>query len=62
MPVELALSIVVAMFMAKGDIRNCSCQRAVKLLEGGENCVGKRLCRIETVDEMQFGFMPENNN
>ena len=47
-----------------GDIRNCSCYRAVKILEhgwneGGEKGVIKSLCRIISVDEMQFGFMPE---
>ena len=44
--------------MVKGDIRNCSCYRAVKLHEHGMKVV-KRLCRILSVDEMQFGFMPE---
>ena len=33
MPVEWALSIVVPIFKWKGDIRNCCCYRAVKLLE-----------------------------
>ena len=33
MPVEWSLSIVVPIFMGKGDIRNCSCHRAEKLLE-----------------------------
>ena len=33
--VELALSIVIPIFKAKGDIRNCSCYRAMKLLEHG---------------------------
>ena len=32
MPVEWALSIVVSFFKEKGDFRNCSCYRAVKLL------------------------------
>ena len=35
MPVEWALSIVVPIFKGKGDIRNCSCYRAVKLPEHG---------------------------
>ena len=35
MDFELALSIVVPIFKAMGDIRNCSCNRAVKLLEHG---------------------------
>ena len=63
MPAEWALSIVVPIFKGKGDIRNCSCYRDVKLLEHCMKVVKrvleKRLCRIVTVDEMQFGFMPE---
>ena len=35
MPPEWTLSTVVQIFKAKGDIRNCSCNRAVKLLEHG---------------------------
>ena len=63
MPVEWTLSIVVPIFKRTGDIRNCSCYRAVKLLEYGmkvvERMLEKSLHRIVTVDEMQFGFMPE---
>ena len=33
MPVEWALCTVVSIFKRKGDIRNCSCYGAVKLLE-----------------------------
>ena len=33
MPAEWALGIVVPIFKGKGDIRNCSCNTAVKLLE-----------------------------
>ena len=47
----------------KGDIRNCSCHRAVKRLEHGmkvvEMVLEKRFCLIVTVNEMQFGFMHE---
>ena len=61
MPVECTLSIVVPIFKGKGDIINCSCHRAVKLIEYGmkvvERVLEKRLC--VSVDEMQFGFMPE---
>ena len=50
MPAELALSIVVTIFMGKSDTRNCSCYRAVKLLEHGmkvvERVLEKRLYRI----------------
>ena len=62
MPVEWALSIMVPIFKGNCDIRNCSCYRAVKLLEHGkvvERVFGKSLCRIVSVDEMQFGFMLE---
>ena len=59
MPAEC---IVVQIFNGKGDIRNCSSYRAVKLLENGkvvERLLEKKLCRIVCVDKMQFGFMPE---
>ena len=63
MPVELALSTVVPILKLKGDIRNCSCYKAVKLLEHCMNVVERvfeeRLHRIVYVDEVQFGFMPE---
>ena len=63
MPAEWALSIMVPIFNGKGNIRNCSCYKTVKFLEHGmkvvERVSEKRLCRILTVDEMQFGFMPE---
>ena len=58
MSVEWALSVVVLIF--KG---NCSCYRAVELLEHGmkvvERVFEKMLRRIVSVDEMQFCFMPE---
>ena len=37
--IEWALSIVVPIFKGKGDIRNCSCYRAVKFLEHGMKVV-----------------------
>ena len=43
MPAEWALSIVDPIFMGKGDIRNSSCYRAVKLLEHGMKVVKKVL-------------------
>ena len=39
MPVELAVRIVVPIFKRKGDVRNCSCYKAVKLLEHGMKVV-----------------------
>ena len=50
MPAEWALSIVVPITKGNGDIRNCSCNRAVKLLQHGmkvvERVFEKRLCRL----------------
>ena len=63
MPVEWTISIVVAIFKRKCDIRNSSCYRAVKLLEYGmkvvEMVLEERLHRKVSANEMQFGFMPE---
>ena len=63
MPGEWALSIVVPIFHGKGDIQNCSCYRAVKLLEHGMKVVKRVLENrpriIVTFDEMQLDFMPE---
>ena len=39
MPVEWAQSIMVPMLKGKGDIRNCSCYRAVKYIEHGMKVV-----------------------
>ena len=66
MSVELALRIVVPIFKGKGDIGNCSCYRAVKVIEHGmkvvERALDKRPRKIVSVDEMQFFFMPERTN
>ena len=43
MPAEWILSIVVPIFNGKGDIRNCSCYRGVKLLEHGMKVVERVL-------------------
>ena len=62
MPAELALSIVVPNFKGKVNIRNCSlsCVASLAWHEGGGKVeLKKMLCRIMSVDEMQFGFMPE---
>ena len=63
---EWDISIVISIFKRKDDIRNCSYYRAVKLLDHGtkvvERVLEKRLCIILSVDEMQFGFMPESYN
>ena len=63
MPTEWALSTVVPILMGKGDISNHCCHRYVKFHEHGmkvvERVLENRLNRNVTVDEMQFGFMPE---
>ena len=43
MPVEWALCIVLPIFNGKGDIKNYSCCRAVKLLENVMKVVGRVL-------------------
>ena len=66
MPAEGALSIVVPIFKGKGDVRNCSCHRAVKFPEHCmkvvERVSEKMLCGIVSVDEMQFGFITDRHN
>ena len=53
MDLECALSIVVPIYKENGDIRNCSCCRAVRLHEHGmkvmDRVLEKRLHRIVTV-------------
>ena len=60
---EWDLRIIVPIFKGKSDIRNCSCHRAVKLLEDGimavEYVLGKGHCKIVTVNEMLLGSMSE---
>ena len=57
-PAELALRIVVPIFTVKGYIRNCSCNRTVKLRENDikvvKSVLENRLCRTVSVDENQF--------
>ena len=47
----------------KGDIRNCSCHRAVRQIEHGVKVVERELEKrpriIVSVDEMQFGLLSE---
>ena len=63
LPAELAMGIVVPIFKGKGDVRNCRCYGSVRLLEHGvkvvERVLEKRLRGIVSVDEIQFGLMPE---
>ena len=65
MPVEWTLCILVPIFKGKGDVRNSSCYGVVRLLGCGMKVVEwvleKRLRRIVSVDETQFGFVPQKN-
>ena len=51
---EWVLCIVVPIFKGNGDIRNCSCDRAMKLLEDGmkvvERLLEKRSWIIVSID------------
>ena len=49
--VEWALSIVLAVFKAKGDIMNCSCYRALELRE--HDMVMEKMY-VVTVNEMKY--------
>ena len=50
MPAEWALRIVVPNFKGKGDIRNCSWNRAVKLLKHGMKVVERMLEKKGSVE------------
>ena len=58
---DWATSVAIPIFKEKGDIMNCGMHRGVKLLEHAmkivENVLEKRLRKIVTIDDMQFGFM-----
>ena len=55
-------SVMVPIYMGKGDVTNCSAYRKVKLLEHGmknvERVLEKKIRALVEVDDMQFGFMP----
>ena len=53
-------SVLVPIFKEKGDVRNCSAYRGVKLLEHAMKIVERVLERIRelaNIDLLQFGFM-----
>ena len=62
MPEVWATSVAIPIFKGKGDIMNCGIYRGAKLLEHAmkivEEVLEKRLRKIATIDDMQFGFMP----
>ena len=59
----MILPDVTSFLLAETHMQNCSCYGAVNLLEHGmkveERVLEERLYRMESVDEMPFGFMPE---
>ena len=61
MPVEWAPS--GSNLQGNDHTRNCCCYKAARLLQHAmkmlERLLENRLCKIVTVNTMQFGFMPE---
>ena len=49
-------------FKGKGDVRNCTTYRGVKLLEHAmkivERVLERRIRELVNIDSMQFGFIP----
>ena len=67
MPTEWDLTIEFPIFTGRSDIRHCSFNRAMKLLEheiiiiiiiSGETVLDKRFHRIVIVNDVGIGFMP----
>ena len=53
--------MLIPIFKGKGDVRNCSTYRGVKLLKHAMKIVKRVLERIRelaNIDSLQFGFMP----
>ena len=59
MPDEWQTSVLVPIFMEKGDVRNCNTYRRIKLLKHAMKIV-ERIRESVNIDSMQFGFMPGN--
>ena len=61
----MAQRIVVPILWIKGSIRNTSCYGAMNLLEHGmkvlKGVLEKRICKILSVNDMLFGFIPERS-
>ena len=55
MPDEWALSVVLPIFMEKGDAMHCGACRGVKIVE---KVLERRMWHMVKVDKVQFGFMP----
>ena len=62
-PEDWATSVAIPIFNGKGDIMNCGMIKGVRILEHAmkiaENVLEKILRKIATIDDMQFGFMPD---
>ena len=59
------LSIVVPISKRKGHIRNCSCNKAIMLIQHETKVVKmvleKKLCRIMTVNEIHLALCQRDN-
>ena len=55
-------SVMVPIYMGKGNVTNCRAYKGVKLLKHGmkiiERVLEKRITALVEVDDMQLGFMP----
>ena len=62
MPDKWQTSVLVPIFKGKGDVRNCSTYKGVKLLEHTmkivERVLERRIRELVNIDPMQFGFVP----
>ena len=62
MPESWRKSVLIPLYKGKGDAKNCSNYKSVKLLEHGmkvvERVFEERLRKVIDMSEMQLGFMP----
>ena len=59
-PDEWQASFLVAIFMGKGNVKNCNTYKGVKLLEHAmkivERALEKRIRELVSINAMQFGL------
>ena len=62
--IDVMMKLVQRVLDGKGDVMNCKAYRGVKLLEHGikiiEMLLEKRIRTLVAVDDMQFGFLQED--
>ena len=62
--IDVMMKLVQRVLDGKGDVINCKAYRGVKLLEHGikiiEMLLEKRIRTLVAVDDMQFGFLQED--